>query len=361
MRKSFGIISVAAMLAFYLSGCSAISNGGMNMAVAYGVTTVLSLLLLVAYCCCVQKKEVWFILLFSSVLVVNIGYLTLSISNILLEALLANRIAYLGSVFLPMFMMLIILDVTKLKYKKWLPVLLIIVSMLVFFIAASPGYLDIYYKEVTLEKINGVSVLKKVYGAWHCVYLYYLMTYFAAMIGVIIYASTRKRIRSISHSFVLVAAVIVNIGVWLLEQLVNLDFEFLSVSYVISELFLLGTYLLLQDGEKVTAVQTACNDSENVGNSTDTLEIEEKEIKEDGEQPNISAQKCEHFVRSIADLTHTERMIYDFYIEGRTTKDIMQELNIKENTLKFHNKNIYGKLGVSSRKQLVEIARMIEK
>jgi DNA-binding CsgD family transcriptional regulator len=31
----------------------------------------------------------------------------------------------------------------------------------------------------------------------------------------------------------------------------------------------------------------------------------------------------------------------------------MEQLNIKENTLKFHNKNIYGKLGVSSRKQLI--------
>ena len=29
--------------------------------------------------------------------------------------------------------------------------------------------------------------------------------------------------------------------------------------------------------------------------------------------------------------------------------------------MKFHNKNIYGKLGVSSRKQLVEIARSLEK
>jgi len=34
----------------------------------------------------------------------------------------------------------------------------------------------------------------------------------------------------------------------------------------------------------------------------------------------------------------------------------MNTLNIKENTLKYHNKNLYGKLGVSSRKQLLERA-----
>ena len=38
----------------------------------------------------------------------------------------------------------------------------------------------------------------------------------------------------------------------------------------------------------------------------------------------------------------------------------MAALNIKENTLKYHNKNIYGKLGVSSRKQLVSIAAAIQ-
>lgn len=39
----------------------------------------------------------------------------------------------------------------------------------------------------------------------------------------------------------------------------------------------------------------------------------------------------------------------------------MSELNITENTLKYHNKNIYSKLGVSSRKQLIEIAEAITK
>ena len=50
----------------------------------------------------------------------------------------------------------------------------------------------------------------------------------------------------------------------------------------------------------------------------------------------------------------------DLVINGRSTKEIMSELNIKENTLKFHNKNLYGKLGVSSRKQLVEIYKLIK-
>ena len=43
----------------------------------------------------------------------------------------------------------------------------------------------------------------------------------------------------------LCTAVFINMGVWLLEQIVRIDFELLSVSYIVSELFLLLHCLLL--------------------------------------------------------------------------------------------------------------------
>ena len=59
-------------------------------------------------------------------------------------------------------------------------------------------------------------------------------------------------------------------------------------------------------------------------------------------------------------LTPTERRIYELYLEGKSTRTIMIDLNITENTLKYHNKNLYGKLGVSSRKQLLRIAAALK-
>ena len=60
------------------------------------------------------------------------------------------------------------------------------------------------------------------------------------------------------------------------------------------------------------------------------------------------------YLAGVEKLTPTERIIFDAYIARTTTKEIMEQLNITENTLKFHNKNIYSKLGVSSRKELLE-------
>ena len=84
------------------------------------------------------------------------------------------------------------------------------------------------------------------------------------------------------------------------------------------------------------------------------LEINTEQIPVDNEQ-------CEMFCAGVETLTQTERKIYDSYIKRITTKEIMASLNITENTLKFHNKNIYSKLGVGSRKELIEIYKQLNK
>lgn len=348
-KQNIGLLWVCMLLC--MSGCTAIGDKSASMSVIYGVTTAMSLLLLFGYCGLEKKKYGWFLLLFVSVLVVNVGYFSLSVSRELEGALVANRVAYFGSVFLPLSMLMILLHVMDLKCPKWLVGLLIGLSVVVFVIAASPGYSDIYYKEVTLERINGVAVLQKVYGPLHSLYLFYLLGYFGAMVILVVVGIAKGRMESGLYSGVLVATVFLNIGVWLLEQLVKIDFEFLSISYIISELFLLGLFLLMKENERLRnaiALHTvncveqpsgeAAAQKEPLPATVDLL-LEQVDM----EQYQVGIQK----------LTATERAVFELYISGRGTKEIMSELNIKENTLKFHNKNIYGKLGVSSRKQLI--------
>ena len=181
----------------FLSGCTPIGSKTASMTFIYTATTFLAFLLMIGYFFSIKKKEKWFYVLFASVFVVNTGYLILSMSSTLNMALWANRIAYLGSVFLPLSMLKTIQKISKLKYPKWANGVLIGISVVVFFIAASPGWLDIYYKEVTLETIGGVSVLNKEYGAWHIIYLFYLLGYFAIMIATSVYAIVKKKIESL--------------------------------------------------------------------------------------------------------------------------------------------------------------------
>ena len=57
-------------------------------------------------------------------------------------------------------------------------------------------------------------------------------------------------------------------------------------------------------------------------------------------------------------LTPAEHRIYELYLAGHTAKQIAEMLNISENTIKYHNKNIYSKLGITSRKQLLRYAAL---
>ena len=339
MKQFFSYVTLSMLC--LLTGCSSVGGKAMDMSSVYVATMLLSILMLVGYLTLIRKKEIWMVVLFTATVVVNIGYLALANSVTLAGALMANRVAYLGSVFLPLAMLMTIIKVCRLRYARWVPFLLVAISLFVFFVAASPGYLDIYYKEVSLQTTNGVTVLEKVYGPWHVLFLVFLHVYFAAMVAAIVHAAVKKKVPSHIQAIFLAAAVFANLGVWFLEQLVRIDFEFLSVSYIISEIFLLGLYLLIQDSEKMFGIP-----------SPEQQATERKLTEEMLEQ-----QKA--FTQGLKTLTPTERAIYDLYLAGKSTKEVLEAMNIKENTLKFHNKNLYSKLGVSSRKALIEIAKWL--
>ncbi len=363
MKKTLtsGVLTI--LLAFLFCGCDKIGDKSLSMAVVYIATTVLSLLLLIGYCTLLKKKDTWFITLFACIFIVNVGYLSLSLSQTLEEALLANRISYLGSVILPLSMLMIIKNSCNIKYSNTFTGCLIALSIAVFLIAASPGYLDIYYKSVSLDTINGVSVLNKEYGSWHCIYLFYLLGYFTAMISTIIYAVIKRKIKTPLRAIIIASAVFVNIGVWLMEQLVKFDFEFLSVSYIVSGLFLLSIYLLEQESESIFKANTNTSKKDIAENILPVNDIapssNNTNTKITSKCEDILDEKQEYFLKQLLTLTATEKKIYNLHIERKTSKEIMLLLNIKENTLKYHNRNIYSKLGVSSKKELCEIVNTL--
>ena len=364
MNNIYKSTLISIPLMFLLTGFGVIGDKSKSMSIIYVVTTVLSFLLLLGYACLSQKKNVWFLLLFSSVFIVNAGYLSLAVSTELREALLANRISYFGSVFLPMSMFMLILESCNFTYKKWFPLLLMCLGIPVFLIAGSPGFSDIYYQSVTLSSVNGITVLDKVYGSWHSIYLYYLVIYFGAMIGVITYSVIKKKVKSHLRATILFTAVFTNISIWLLEQLVHIEFEMLSVSYIASELFMLSLNLLYKEHKKAQVTnepeqkQTATIIT-TVGQPVDN--IQSNAIEEVKNESELFAEKCEYFASQIKNLTPTEHAIYELYLSKKSTKEVLDILNIKETTLKYHNKNIYSKLGVSTKRQLLEIAAVILK
>lgn len=305
----------------------------LNVSIIYGIVTCISLMLAGGYCAIVRKKENWLIWLYFSVFVANLGYFTLSISKTLEEALLANRLAYLGCVFLPLFMMMTIIKVCKLKCPKVVAGILIAISSTVFLIAASQGYLDWYYKDVTIEFVNGTAKLNKVYGPLHSLYYVYLFIFLFVMIGIIIYATVKKKVKTSKHAILLVVVVCFNVCIWLVEQFIDWDFEFLSISYIASELLLLLLYGMIQDYEQ--AVQKAALTSETVEMVKPKIQMDDV-MEWDG----------------LTILSAREKDVLKGMLEDKKRKEIAEELCITENTVKKHVSSIFSKLNVTNRNEL---------
>ena len=217
------------------------------MSVVYGILCVISLVLIGVCLAVDRKKDICLLFLFVSVFVSNLGQYLISVAPSLSFALNANRIAYLGQVFLPLLLLKMILDLCNLNYKKWFLIVLTVISVAVLFITLTPGIFTLYYKNVSIEIVDGVTKLIRDYGPLHSLYYVYLLLYFIFMLLAIINSSLKKKITSTLHTAFLLSAVLCNIVIWLTERFLPRGFEFLTVSYIISELFVLLLYGILQE------------------------------------------------------------------------------------------------------------------
>lgn len=74
---------------------------------------------------------------------------------------------------------------------------------------------------------------------------------------------------------------------------------------------------------------------------------------------SVDPDSYQMFIDNLATLTPKEEDIFNLYVQGCSTKDIISRLGITENTLKYHNKNIYSKLGVKTRKELLQYIELM--
>lgn len=309
------------------------------MSIVYGILMVVSFLLLLSYCFLLKKKEPWLLFFYICVTIINLGYFMLSLSKNVRFALFANKVAYFGSVFLVVCMLMTIVKLCGFVYKKWLPITLIAIALAMYAIICTTGYLPWYYKSVSLERVDGAAKLVKEYGPLHLSYIVYIFLYFSAMIATILCAMKMKKTGSQKHASVIVAIVFGNIAVWFVEQFIPWNFEFLSVSYLMSELIFLALYWMMQDYVQKEMVSAFISEKPQVVDIA-TMSMEEKI------QLVLARLPAETM------LAPREREVLEGILENKRRKDIAEQLHLSENTIKTHTRSLYNKLGVTSREEL---------
>jgi DNA-binding CsgD family transcriptional regulator len=289
----------------------------------------------------VKNREFWLLTLYISIAVVNLGYLLMSLAGTVEFALLANDVAYLGSVFLSACMFLTIVRLCGFKVGKAHVITCVSLAVAMLAIIVSSPMIPLYYTSVRIEVIGGATKLIKEYGVLHPVYTVYLLGYFAAMIGTILHSVRKKKIGKPKLAGFIAAIVCSNLAVWLFEKLVRWEYEFLSVTYIASELLLVLVYWMMQDYVYKGDVPVFTpKEEEQLGLDVATMPM------------HVKIGKVLLFVKHGESLAHREREILEMILENKRRREIAEELCLSENTVKTYTRTLYSKLGVSCRAEL---------
>lgn len=290
------------------------------MIIAYATTATIALLLLVLHLLSVRPKNHWMLFLFVCIFIINVGYTLLSVAETIANlafAQAANTLVYLGSVFLVPSLYMNVYSLCGERRRSWMKWSIIATALLFFTFVATTPITGLYYKEVFF---NANGLFSKIYGPLHPWYKVYLLGYFIAMLVVVIRSLHHQRFPSQKQAALITAIVFGNIAFWLIQQFVPSPFELMSVFYLFSEMMLLGLHWLMQD----TAVPTPITPME------------------------ILLTRLPKGVT----LHPREQDILELILLNTPRKEIALRMTLSENTIKTYTRNLYRKLGVSSREEL---------
>ncbi|MBQ1849411.1 MAG: HD domain-containing protein [Lachnospiraceae bacterium] len=131
-------------------------------------------------------------MIFTLVPITCLGYALYALSENLREAVLANKIVYIGGCFLQLFVLFCILHLCQIQLKRWLRMTLFLACALIYGCVLTVGYTQTFYKSVTYETTENYFFLVKEYGPMHTVFYGMVVLFFLAGLFAIVYSYLAK-------------------------------------------------------------------------------------------------------------------------------------------------------------------------
>ena len=123
--------------------------------------------------------SVYFNLIFFIIPLNNLAYVWMANSHSLREALLANKIAYIGGCFNMLFITLAIFVLCHITIPNWLRLIMFGVSVGIYALSLTVGKYSIFYKSVDFVIKDGTGYLtNKDYGWGHTLFYIMIIAYF---------------------------------------------------------------------------------------------------------------------------------------------------------------------------------------
>ncbi len=207
----------------------------------YLITTALTIvnLVMLVYTYENKKANYYFMLSMLIMAVSNCGYLAMALSTDLSEAVLANKIGYVGGCFIPLITLFLICTICNYRIPNWIRYVMYGYSFGVYFMVLSIGYSDLYYKDLSLGKLGEATILVHSYGVGHYFFYVILYGYLVAEIVLLGLQLFKKRAVSMNKLWMLSVMVILNIVIFIIGRTIQPDLEIMPAMYVVDGWFFL--------------------------------------------------------------------------------------------------------------------------
>lgn len=187
-----------------------------------------------------RHNSIYLLITYISMIISLFGYITFSLSTELKEAILANKITYIGGAFIPILILLHIFSRYFSHTKLKIAIPLISLATIILAISSTVGYNDFFFKNVSLKFTDyNMPYFEKGYGPGYYIYITYLISYAIFYIALIIFLFNKKKIISYKNLFTISSTVFLSIIIYLCEKFFDIDLELMPFIYGASGVILL--------------------------------------------------------------------------------------------------------------------------
>lgn len=190
----------------------------------------------------IKKVNYYILLMLALIVLANGGYLSIALSQNVQEAILANRISYLGGCFIPILTLLLICAICNYQIATWKKILMYLSGILMYLMILTIGRNGFYYSKTSMGTYGGAAVLERTYGPGHKYFYIFLYGYVLIFSILLIYTMVKKRSISKKNLHALIGWLIINIGLFTLGRFLNPAIEIMPLVYVVDSVILLYMY-----------------------------------------------------------------------------------------------------------------------
>lgn len=178
-------------------------------------------------------------LLFFCAFIACLGHLLLAFSTNVDQAILSNKMIYLGSMFLPVLTFKACLLICKIKFPAWSYDILLLIVFVVLTLSMTVGFNGFYYKTIKFIETNGAGNFTAEYAIGHDIFNFVMVGFVIINVSLIIYAFIKKKNVSFKSLVALSSIEAVSILSFFISRVVETDTLVMPAVYVFDQFALM--------------------------------------------------------------------------------------------------------------------------